>query len=196
MQRLTLARLGLWVFAAGILAWTIANAKLGLWANVVTDLPIACFAALAALGLRNAVEGFGPGRLRLGLAFVALGQGGQNLYSLLTKLSATNAAPVFVVLAASIALAIGAKRWFEDGWDSAALPWVAAGFAGYAFEPLYYFLQQVTKGNPFGVFFPGAVLVSIGGAIAAWSFRPGADADLDEDEPAEPIRSRGGRAGT
>jgi hypothetical protein len=196
MQRLTLARTGLWVFAAGILAWTVANAQLGFWVNVATDLPIACFAALAALGLRNAVDGFGPGRLRLGLALVALGQGGQNVVSLLTKLSATNAAPILVVLAASIALAIGAKRWFEDGWDEAALPWVALGFAGFAFEPLYYFGLQVTQGNPFGVFFPGAVLVSVGGAVAAWSFRPGAQAEFDEDEPAEPARSRGGRAGT
>jgi hypothetical protein len=161
--------IALWIFAAGMLAWTIANAVLGGWVNVVTDLVIIVGAVMAAVGMPRAVDGIGLGPLRGGLWVMALAQFGQNLVTVTTGLSGTNAAPAFTVMLASVAMAVGAQRWSQDGWDGAAVPWLAAGFAGFAFEPVYYLVLQFVQGNPFGPFFPGAVLVALGAGLAAWA---------------------------
>ncbi|HUR62014.1 MAG TPA: hypothetical protein VM286_06590 [Candidatus Thermoplasmatota archaeon] len=171
MESRRLATLGLWVFAGGMLAWAIANATLDGWVNVLTDLVILAGAVVAAIGLPRALDGLGPNALRSGLFAVAAAQLLQNAYTIATSLSATNAAPALVVAAASATLAIGARKWQDDGWDLAAAPWVAAGFAGYAFEPLYYIGLGFVQGQaPFGVFFPGSVLVATGAGLAAWAF--------------------------
>jgi hypothetical protein len=172
MQRSSLAALGLWVFTAGILAWVFPNATQGAMANVVTDAAIVLGGALAAFGLPRAVEGIGTGPLRVGLAVVALFQLGQNLVTIATKLSPTNAAPAFVVLFASAAVLVGVKRWQEDGWDLAPLPWLAGGFAGFAFEPVYFFVLGAVQGSFYGPYSIGAWLVAIGAGLAAWCFRP------------------------
>lgn len=180
VQPRRLASLALWIFAAGMVGWTIANATLGGWVNVVTDIVIVVGAALVALGLPRALDGLGPGRLRTGLVLVAVAQFAQNLVTVTTGLSGTNAAPAFVVMAGSVAMLVGAKRWEADGWDAAALPWVTLGFAAFAFEPLYYLALQVIQAVPIGPFFPGAVLVGAGAALAAWAFRPSPAKVTDE----------------
>ena len=172
MGRLGLARWGLWVFTAGIFAWIFPNAALGQNANVVTDVVIAAFGVLAAVGLPRAVDGIGTGPLRWGLAGVAVCQLAQNLITAATGLNSVTAAPVFVVMAASAAVAVGVKLWQEDDWDPAATPWLAAGFAGFAFEPVYYFVRGLAQGSPFGPYFTGALLVAVGGILCAVAFRP------------------------
>lgn len=171
MQRSGLAALALWVFTAGVFAWIFANLSQDSAANAVTDAAIVAGGLLAAVGLPRAVDGIGTGPLRAGLALVALFQFGQNLVSAFS-LNATNAAPVFVVLLAAVALAIGVARWREDGWSLAALPWLMAGFAGFAFEPLYYNVLGFAHGRFWGPYALGAWLVLAGAGLAAWAFRP------------------------
>jgi hypothetical protein len=196
-----LARLAFWVFAAGNLAWAIQNGITGNGVNVATDLVVVVGAVVAAWGLRDAVDGLGPGRFRTGLWLVAIPEFGQNVVTATTKLGAGNATPVLAVLAASVLLAVGTLRWVADGWERAALPWLALGFAGLAFEPLYYFtLNLATQGGTiFGSgFFPGILGVSIGGLLLAWAFRPWGEVEpLGEPEPPEAAaKRRGGRAQT
>jgi hypothetical protein len=171
MQRSGLAAIALWVFTAGIFAWIFPNLSLGSVPNALTDVAIVLGGVLAAVGLPRAVEGIGTGPLRTGLVAIALFQFGQNLVSAFS-LSATNAAPVFVVMLAAVALAVGAWRWQEDGWDLAALPWLMAGFAGFAFEPLYYNALGFAGGRFWGPYALGAWLVLAGAGLAAWTFRP------------------------
>lgn len=172
MQRSGLAALGLWVFTAGIFAWIFPNLSLGSTPNALTDAAIVVGGLLAAFGLPRAVEGIGTGPLRVGLSVVAFFQLGQNLVTAATKLSAQSAAPVVVVMLASLALLVGVKRWQEDGWDLAALPWLAAGFGGFAFEPLYYNVLGWAHGRFWGPYALGAWLVAVGALLAAWCFRP------------------------
>ncbi|HUR26096.1 MAG TPA: hypothetical protein VM327_08810 [Candidatus Thermoplasmatota archaeon] len=192
MDRTGLARLGLWVFTAGIFAWIFPNVADGLAANVATDIAIVIGGALAAIGLPRAVAGLGTGLLRWGLAIVALCQGGQNLITAATRLDGVNAAPVFVVLAASIALAFGIRRWQEDGWDGSATPWLAVGFAGFAFEPVYYVARGFLEGGGLGPYFAGSVGVAVGAALAAWAFRPGEEDEIESSatEHSPPRRAR------
>lgn len=170
VDRVGWARLGLWVFTAGIFAWIFPNLVLGEGANVVTDVVITLSGVAAAIGLPRAVDGAGTGLLRVGLVGVALCQFAQNAISAATDLGATNGAPVAVVMLASVAVALGAFRWQEDGWDLRALPWLAAGFAGFAFEPLYYLILQVVSGDGFTGYLPGTILVAAGAVLAAWAF--------------------------
>ena len=174
-----LARLGFWAFALGNLAWAAANltGQTPSVVNSATDVVVFVGALLAAAGLPDAVDSFGAGRFRTGLALVAVPELGQNAYSAATRLGPFNAAPILVVLLASAALLVGVWRWRGDGWVAAAAPWIMAGFTGLAFEPVYYFLRGLAS-NPFGPFFPGAVGVALGGTLLAWSFRPGAEADV------------------
>lgn len=172
MQRSSLGALGLWVFTAGIFAWIFPNLALGSVPNAVTDVAIVAGGVLAAFGLPRAVEGIGTGPLRTGLVLVALFQLGQNLVTLATNLSPTNAAPATIVLLASAAVLVGAKRWQEDGWDLAALPWLAGGFAGFAFEPLYYNVLGFAGGRFWGPYALGAWLVAAGAGLAACCLRP------------------------
>lgn len=188
MQRSGLAAVALWVFAAGIFAWIFANASNGSVANAVTDAIIAAGGVLAALGLPRAVAGLGTGLLRTGLVVVALFQLGQNVVSLFS-LSPSSAAPVAVVLLASVALVVGVNRWREDGWDLTALPWLMAGFAGFAFEPLYYFTLGTVQGPALNAYTPGTVLVAAGSLLAAWAFRPrGAEPGIPAEPIARPVR--------
>ena len=170
MDRVGWARLGLWVFTAGIFAWIFPNIDQGEGANVATDVVISLFGALAAIGLPRAVDGLGGGLLRVGLVGVALCQFAQNAITAATGLDGTNGAPVFVVMLAAVAVVVGALRWRDDGWDLGALPWLAAGFAGFAFEPVYYLILQVVTGDGFTGYLPGTILVGAGAAVAAWSF--------------------------
>lgn len=170
MDRVGWARLGLWVFTAGIFAWIFPNLVLEQWANVVTDVVITVFGVLAAIGLGRAVDGLGGGMLKVGLIGIAVCQFAQNAISAATDLNATNAAPVFVVMLAAVAVVVGSVRWREDGWDAAALPWLALGFAGFAFEPLYYFVLTLVGDGGFSGYLPGTILVAVGAALAAWSF--------------------------
>lgn len=172
MERTGLAALGLWVFTAGIFAWIFPNLANGSVANAVTDVVIVAGGVLAAVGVVRAVEGIGTGPLRWGLSIVALAQLSQNVVTVTTGLGPVNAAPAFVVMAASVAVLVGVKRWQEDGWDLASLPWLMAGFAGFAFEPLYYFVLGAVGGSFFGPYSPGAWLVAVGAGLASWSFRP------------------------
>jgi hypothetical protein len=170
VERVGWARLGLWVFTAGIFAWIFPNAALGETANVVTDVVITVFGILAAIGLPRAVDGIGAGLLRVGLVGIALCQFAQNAIAAATGLDGTNAAPVFVVMLAAAAVVLGASRWQQDGWDLRALPWLAAGFAGFAFEPLYYLILQVVTGDGPTGYLPGTILVGAGAAMASWAF--------------------------
>jgi hypothetical protein len=169
MDRLGWARLGLWVFTAGIFAWIFPNLALKAWANAVTDVVIVVFGVLAAIGVGRAVDGLGTGLLRTGLVGVALCQFAQNAIAA-TTLDSVTTAPVLVILAASVALAVGAFRWRDDGWDGGALPWLAAGFAGFAFEPLYYLVRTLVVGDGFAGYLPGTVLVAAGAVLCAWTF--------------------------
>ena len=170
MDSLGRARFGLWVFTAGIFAWIFPNLILGETANVWTDVVIAAFGVLAAFGLPRAVDGLGVGMLRVGLVGVAVCQFAQNGISAATGLDATNGTPVSVVMLASVAVVAGAFRWREEGWDAGALPWLAAGFAGFAFEPLYYLVLTLAGGGGFTGYLPGSLLVAAGAVLAAWGF--------------------------
>ena len=170
MERVDQARLGLWVFTAGIFAWIFPNAILGTGANVVTDVVITVFGILAAVGLPRAVDGLGSGLLRTGLVGVAVCQFAQNALTAAAGLGATNTAPVLVILLAAVVVAVGAFRWRENGWDADALPWLAVGFAGFSFEPLYYLTLQLATGDGYTGYLPGTVLVGAGALLAAWSF--------------------------
>ncbi len=172
VERTTLAGIGLWAFTAGIFLWIFPNASFGQVPNVVTDVVIVVGGVLAAVGLPRAVEGIGTGPLRWGLSIVAVAQLGQNLVTVATDLGPTNAAPASVVMLGALAVLVGAKRWQEDGWDLAAVPWLMAGFAGFAFEPLYYTVLGAVGGSFFGPYTPGAWLVAVGAGLAAFSFRP------------------------
>lgn len=184
MDRVGWARLGLWVFTAGIFAWIFPNLALGQGANVVTDIVITVFGILAAVGLPRSVDGIGNGLLKTGLIGVALCQFAQNLISALTDLDGVNAAPVAIVMLASAAVIVGAFLWREDGWDARALPWLAAGFAGFAFEPLYYLLRQVAGGDGgFSGYLPGTLLVAAGAVLATWGFWAARDDATAEDLP-------------
>jgi hypothetical protein len=171
-QRTWLAAGGLWAFTAGIFAWIFPNVAEGSVPNAVTDVVIVAGGALAAFGLPRAVEGIGTGPLRWGLCIAALGQLSQNLVTVTTRLGLTNAAPAFVVLLGAVAVLVGVGRWKEDGWDLSALPWLAVGFAGFAFEPLYWTVFGAVQGSFFGPYTAGAWLVGLGAGLAAWSFRP------------------------
>lgn len=178
MGRLALATAGLWAYTAGIFAWIFPNVAGGATANAVTDVVIVLGGLLAAVGLPRAVAGIGTGPLRWGLSIVALAAASQNAVSAFS-LDPTSAAPVAVVLASAVCLLVGVRRWQEDGWDLAALPWLALGFAGLAFEPLYYVVLGAVGGSFFGGYTPGSVLVAAGAGLAAWSFRPqGAEAGI------------------
>lgn len=182
MDRLGWARVGLWTFTAGIFAWIFPNASAGNTVNVLTDVVIVAAGILTAIGLPRAVDGIGNGLFRWGLVGVAVGQFGQNLNTAATGFGAVTAAPVIVVMLASVAVVIGARRWQEDDWDLAATPWLMGGFAGFAFEPVYYFIVGLVQGNPLGPYFPGAVLVGAGAILAALAFRPGGSS-LPEAKP-------------
>jgi hypothetical protein len=168
VERIGLARLGLWLFTAGIFAWIFPNLAFDAIANAATDVVIVLFGVLAVIGLPRAVDGLGTGLLRTGLVGVALCQFAQNAISA-AALTATNGAPVLVVLVASVAVVVGAFRWREDGWDTGAVPWLAAGFAGFAFEPAYYLVLTAVSGGAPG-YIPGSILVAVGAGLAAWSF--------------------------
>jgi hypothetical protein len=170
VERVGWARLGLWVFTAGIFAWIFPNLALGEGVNVGTDVVITIFGVLAALGLPRAVDGLGVGLLRVGLVGVALCQFAQNAISAVTDLTGTNATPVVVVMLASVAVVVGIFRWRQDSWDGDALPWLAAGFAGFAFEPLYYLVLTLAGGGGFSGYLPGTVLVAAGAGVTAWAF--------------------------
>lgn len=189
-----LARIALWVFAAGNLAWVIANAIGGNAVNVGTDLVIVVGALIAAWGLPDAVDGLGPGRLKTGLLLVAVPEFLQNVVTATTKLGGSNAAPVLVVLVTSAALGVGAVRWTDDGWDRRATPWIALGFLGLGFEPLYYFILQAAGGNPFGRFFAGALGVAAGSLMSAWAFRPGSEVEQVEAVAPAPVPRPRGRS--
>jgi hypothetical protein len=188
MQRLGRATLGLWVFTLGILGWIFPNVGQGNLVNVATNGLLLPFGVLAAVGLPRAVDGIGTGPLRWGLGGIAACQLLQNLVTAATGLGPVNATPVIAVILACVALLIGVKRWQEDAWDESATPWVAGAFAGFAFEPLYYMVLGIAGGSLFGPFFPGALLVAIGGALAAWGFYP--DLDADSTEPAAPVAAK------
>lgn len=170
MELLSRARLGLWVFTAGIFAWIFPNLALGQMANAVTDVVIVVFGILAAVGLGRAVEGIGTGLMRAGLVGVALCQLTQNLIAAVTGLNSVNTAPVVVILLASAAVIVGAFLWREDGWDATALPVLAGGFAGFAFEPLYYLVRTVVGGGGFSGYLPGTLLVAAGALLAGVTF--------------------------
>lgn len=195
MERLAVARWGLWVFTLGIFAWIFPNVGDGNTANVLTDIAIVAFGTLAAIGLPRAVDGLGTGMLRWGLGGVAACQAGQNVNTAIQGLNAVNTAPVAVVLLASVAVVIGAWRWAADEWDLAATPWLAGGFLGFAFEPIYYFTRGATEGNPFGPYFVGSLGVAAGALLAAWAFRPvGAEAETPPAPGPAASPSRGRRS--
>lgn len=162
-------RLGLWLLAAGNLAWTVVNWANGLWVNVVTDLVILAGCALAATGLAHALDGLGPGRWKAGLFVLAGAHFAQNLLNATDGLDFPDEWVLFAVMAGSAALAIGAFRWTEDGWDPRATPWLAAAFAGIALEPLYYGLRYTWVDPWQGGYLPGIVLVAAGCLLAAWA---------------------------
>lgn len=172
MERLGLARWGLWVFTLGIFGWIFPNVGDGNTANVLTDIAIVAAGIAAAVGLPRAVEGLGPGWLRWGLVGVAAGQFGQSVNTAVQGLNGVNGPSVAVILLAAVAVAIGAWRWTADAWDRAATPWLAGGFLGFAFEPIYYFVRGAFQGDPFGPYFPGSLAVAVGSLLAAWAFRP------------------------
>lgn len=185
MQRLGRATLGLWVFTLGIFGWIFPNVADGNMVNVATNALLLPFGMLAAIGLPRAIDGIGTGPMRWGLGGLAVCQFLQNLITAATNLGPINATPTIVILLACVALFIGIKRWQEDAWDESATPWIAGGFAGFAFEPLYYIVLGLVGGSPFGPYFPGALGVAVGGSLAAWGFFPGLG--QDDDEPAEPV---------
>ena len=161
-----LVRMGLWLLAAGNLAWTVTNASYGLLVNVVTDLVIIAGCAIAALSLGRALDGVGLAGWKTGLLIVAGAHFAQNLLNTFDGVSFPDESMLFVVMAASAAVAVGAFLWREDGWDARALPWLAAGFAGIAVEPLYYGLTGLA--DPWqGGYLPGIVLVAAGAILAA-----------------------------
>lgn len=162
-------RLGLWLLAAGNLAWTVTNWANGLWVNVVTDLVILAGCALAATGLGDALDGLGPGRWKAGLLVVAAAHFAQNLLNAVDGVALPDEWTLFAVMAASAALAVGAFRWTEDGWDLRATPWLAVGFAGIALEPLYFGLRYTWSDPWQGGYMPGIVLVAAGCLLAAWA---------------------------
>lgn len=170
MEPLGFARWGLWLFTAGIFGWIFPNLADGDYVNVFTDVVIVVSGILAAVGLPRAIDGIGNGLLRTGLVGVAIGQAMQNVVSSLAGFDAGSAAPRFVVMLAAVALVVGVKLWQEDGWDARALPWLAGGFLGFAFEPVYYFLLGLAGGSPFGRYFPGSVGVAAGALLAMWGF--------------------------
>ena len=180
MERLTLGRLGLWVYTAGIFAWIFPNIGEGEYANAVTDVVIVLFGLLAAMGLPRAVDGIGTGLLRWGLSGILFGQFMQNAIASATDWNTFSAAPRLVVMAGAVLMAIGVKKWQEDEWDHQATPWLALGFAGFACEPLYYQVIGVATGSFFGPYALGALLVLAGSALAAWAFRPARDHEPSE----------------
>lgn len=171
MDRVGWARVGLWVFSAGMLGWVVANATQALFTNVLTDAIIVVGGLLAAYGLPGAVDGVGHASLRTGLMLTALCQFGQNVVTILTKLNAVNGAPATIVMLCSVCMGVGVVLWNEDGWNRRSLLWICIGFAGFAFEPVYYFFRSL-GGNIVGPYFTGQVLVAVGGGLAAWAFRP------------------------
>jgi hypothetical protein len=173
-----LVRIGLWLLAAGNLAWTVTNAVNGLWVNVVTDVVIIAGCATAALSLRNALDGVGLGGWRTGLLIIAFAHFAQNLLNVFVDgLDLPDEWTLFAVMAAAVAVAIGAFLWREDGWDGRAAPWLAVGFAGIAVEPLYYALRYTWTDPWQGGYMPGILLVVAGALLAAWGFlRSRADA--------------------
>jgi hypothetical protein len=164
-------RLGLWLLAAGNAAWTVTNAANGLWVNAVTDVVIILGCAIGALSLGRALDGIGLGGWRTGLLILAGAHFAQNLSNVFVGgLDLPDEWTLFAVLAASVAVAVGAFAWREDGWDGRAAAWLAAGFAGIAVEPLYYGLRY-TWANPWqGGYLPGIVLVVAGALMGAWGF--------------------------
>ena len=163
-----LVRIGLWLLAAGNVAWTVTNAANGLAVNVVTDIVIVVGCAIAALSLGRALDGVGLGGWRTGLLVVAGAHFAQNLLNALDGVALPDEGVLFAVMAAAAAVAIGAIRWSDDGWDTLALPWLAAGFLGIALEPLYYGLRYVWSDPWQGGYTPGIVLVAAGSLTAAW----------------------------
>jgi hypothetical protein len=165
-----LVRIGLWLVAAGNAAWLVTNLANGFWVNVVTDLVIILGCAIAALALPRALDGIGLGGWRAGLLVVAAAHFAQNFLNVFVDgLDLPDESMLFVVMAASVAVAVGALRWREDGWDAGAAPWLAAGFAGIAIEPLYYGLTGLA--DPWqGGYLPGILLVAAGALTAAWAF--------------------------
>ena len=165
-----LVRLGLWLLAAGNAAWAVTNLGNDLWVNVVTDLVIIAGCAIAALSLGRALDGIGLGGWRTGLLVIALAHFGQNFLNAIDGLAFPDEVTLFVVMLASIAVAIGAFRWRDDGWDAGATPWLAAGFLGIALEPLYFGLRYTWTDPWQGGYLPGIVLVTTGALLAAWGF--------------------------
>lgn len=180
MQRLTLGRWGLWVYTAGIFAWIFPNMADGDYVNAFTDVVVVAFGTTAAVGLGRAVDGIGTGPLRVGLSGILVGQFMQNAIASATDWNTFSAAPRLVVMAAAVLVAIGVKRWQEDDWDREATPWLALGFAGFAFEPLYYQGRGLMDGSFRGPFALGALLVLVGSALAAWAFWRGRGGSADE----------------
>lgn len=165
-----LVRIGLWLLAAGNVAWTVTNASYGLLVNVVTDIVIVVGCAVAALSLGRALDGAGLGGWRAGLLFVAGAHFAQNLLNAIDGLAFPDESTLFAVMAASVAVAVGAFRWRDDGWDKGATPWLAAGFLGIALEPLYFGLRYTWSDPWQGGYMPGIILVAAGTLVAAWAF--------------------------
>lgn len=171
-----LVRIGLWLLAAGNVAWTVTNAANGLMVNVVTDIVIVIGCAIAALSLGRALDGVGLGGWRTGLLVVAGAHFAQNLLNAIDGLAFPDEWVLFAVMAASAAVAIGAIRWSDDGWDARATPWLAAGFFGIALEPLYYGLRYTWSDPWQGGYTPGIVLVAAGALTASYGFLRSRDA--------------------
>lgn len=170
MEARSLVRLGLWLLAAGNVAWTVTNTANGLAVNAVTDVAIVVGCAIAALSLGRALDGIGAGAWRVGLLVVAAAHFAQNLLNAVDGLSFPDEWVLFAVMMASVAVGVGALRWREDGWHAAALPWLAGGFLGIAVEPLYYGLRYVWSDPWQGGYTPGIVLVTAGALTAGWAF--------------------------
>jgi len=175
-----MARLGLWVFALGNLGWIGANlfGATPSMVNALTDMAIVVGAFVAAAGLRDAIDDYGPRKLQAGLLLVAIPEFAQNLVSAFTKLGPTNAAPIVVVMLAAIVLGLGALRW-RAGWDQGAAVLAAAGFLGLAFEPIYYVARNPAFNASSG-YLPGSIGVALGGLLAALAFRPGSGRIMSE----------------
>lgn len=170
MDPARLVRIGLWLLAAGNVAWTVTNASYGLAVNVVTDLVIVVGCAIAALSLGRALDGVGLGGWRSGLLVVAAAHFAQNFLNALDGLAFPDEWTLFPVMLASVLVAVGAFRWRDDGWDAAATPWLAAGFLGIAIEPLYFGLRYLWTDLWQGGYTPGILLVAAGTITGGYGF--------------------------